>query len=376
MGKEFKIAIITSTRSEYGLLQWLITDLEKDSEVELFLVVCGSHLSPAQGMTVDQIESDGHSIAKKIEFLLSTQTPNGLVKSCGIFSISLADALSELAPDIIIILGDRYELLPICTAALLNNIPIAHISGGDVTEGAIDNQIRSAVTMLSSIHFPGTEESAKNIARMIGSTENIFNVGECGLDSFKRKPLLTRENLAAALDIDINKQWILCTLHPETKEPVNYSLRMAHTMLEALKKLSDAEIIITASNADLGGDEMNVFFLDAASRLKNTHFIHSLGQIRYLSFMSEAAILVGNTSSGIVEAPVLGVPVINIGNRQKGRHFCENVISIPANDINALSNAIEKNIGKKFNPNTFFGDGEASIKIISAIKDFLKCRKL
>lgn len=375
MGKEFKIAIITSARSEYGLLQWLITDLENDSEVELSLLVCGSHLSPAQGMTVHQIESDGHSIAKKIEFLLSTQTPDGLVKSCGILSISLADALSELAPNIIIILGDRYELLPICTAALLNNIPIAHISGGDVTEGAIDNQIRNAVTMLSSIHFPGTEESARNIERMIGTKDNIFNVGECGLESFKRRPLMSRKELAVNLNIDIKKHWILCTLHPETRESVDFSVTMAHSMMAALLCLNNVEIVITASNADLGGDEMNNYFIQTSLMTPNIHFIPSLGQIRYLSLMNEAAILVGNSSSGIVEAPVLGIPVLNIGDRQKGRHFCENVISVPSNDTKALSHALEKYLGKRLEPDTFFGDGEASIKIITAIKNFLRCRK-
>lgn len=375
MAKEFKIAVITAARSEYGLLQWIITDLENDPEVDLSLIVCGSHLSPAQGMTFHQIELDGHSIAKKIEFLLSTQTPNGLVKSCGVFSISLADTLSEITPDIIIILGDRYELLSICTAALLNNIPIAHISGGDVTEGAIDNQIRNAVTMLSSIHFPGTEESAKNIARMTGSKENVFNVGECGLDSFKRKPLLSRKDLADNLSLEIDKQWILCTLHPETKEPVNFSVAMAHSMMDALLRLDNVEIVVTASNADLGGDEMNNYFIETASKTPNVHYIPSLGQIRYLSFMNEAAILVGNTSSGIVEAPVIGIPVLNIGDRQKGRHLCENVISLPANDTEALSHALEKYLGKRFESDKFFGDGDASAKIITAVKDFLRCRK-
>lgn len=375
MAKTFKVAIITAARSEYGLLQWLITDLENDPEVELSLIACGSHLSPAQGLTFHQIELDGHSITKKIEFLLSSQTPNGLVKSCGVFSISLADALTELSPDIIVILGDRYELLPICTAALLNNIPIAHISGGDVTEGAIDNQIRNAVTMLSSIHFSGTEESARNIARMIGTTDNIYNVGECGLESFKRKPLMSRDELAKCLSIDIYKKWILCTLHPETKESVDYSVSMAHSMMEALMKLDDAEIVITASNADLGGDEMNNYFIDIASKTRNIHFIPSLGQIRYLSFMNEAAILVGNTSSGIVEAPVLGIPVLNIGDRQKGRHLCDNVVSIPANNTKAITEALDKYLGKRFPSDNFFGDGNASMKIITAIKDFLKCRK-
>lgn len=375
MAKTFRITIITAARSEYGLLQWLITDLESDPEVELSLVVCGSHLSPAQGLTFRQIELEGHSITKKIEFLLSTQTPNGLVKSCGVFSISLADALSELAPDIIVILGDRYELLPICTAALLNRIPVAHISGGDITEGAIDNQIRNAVTMLSSIHFPGTEQSAQNIARMIGSDKNIYNVGECGLDSFKRMPLMSRTELADDLKIDKNKLWILCTLHPETREPIEYSLSMSYSMMEAMLKMEDVEIIITASNADLGGEQMNTYFKEVSASSRNVHYIPSLGQIRYLSLMSEAAILVGNTSSGIVEAPVLGVPVINIGNRQKGRHLCENIISIPANNTLAITEALDKYIGKKFVSDTFFGDGMASKKIIVALKDFLRCRK-
>lgn len=375
MINRFKISVITSARSEYGVLQWVITDLENDPEIDFSLIVCGSHLSPSQGLTVSQIESDGHKISKKIEFLLSTQDANGLVKSCGVFTISLADALTEINPDIILILGDRYELLPICNAAVLLGIPIAHISGGDVTEGAIDNQIRNAVTMLSTLHFPGTEESAKNIVRMIGSSKNVYDVGECGLDSFKRKKLLSRQELASDLNLDCNKRWILCTLHPETKESVDYSIGMAHSMMDALKKQANAEIIITASNADLGGDEMNNIFIELSRKSGNIHFIHSLGQIRYLSMMKEAAVLVGNTSSGIVEAPVLGVPVLNIGNRQKGRHFCENVISVAANDSNSLTKAISENLDKRFSPDCFYGDGDASSKIVKIIKQFLSCRK-
>lgn len=370
-----KVCIVTAARSEYGLLQWLITDMENDPEIDLSLIVCGSHLSPEQGMTINQIELDGHSITKRIEFLLSTQTPNGLTKSCGVFSISLADALSELRPDLIVILGDRYELLPICTAAILNNIPIAHISGGDVTEGAIDNQIRNAVTMLSSLHFPGTEESAKNIIRMTGRSDNVYNVGECGLESFKRKPLLSRNELAKSLNLDLDKKWILCTLHPETKESVDYSVQMAHTLMETLLDLEDVEIIITASNADLGGGEMNNYYIEQSSIYPNIHFIPSLGQIRYLSMMNEASLLVGNTSSGIVEAPVVGIPVINIGDRQKGRHICENVICIPANDKDVLKKTISDNLGRRYPKDNYFGDGVTSSKIITAIKEFLLCKK-
>lgn len=374
MDKKFKIAVITAARSEYGLLQWLITDLEEDSSVDLSLVVTGSHLSSEQGLTYRQIEEDGHDISRKVEYLLDSNSALGVAKSAGLCGLSFADVLNEISPDIMIVLGDRYELLPICTSALILNIPFAHISGGDVTEGAIDNQVRNAITMMASIHFPGTQESAANIERMRGDSSTIFNVGEPGLETFRRKKLLTRSELAESLGIDTAKKWIICTLHPETMESTTYNIQMAKNMIDAVRTIENSQVIITAANADLGGNEMNNYFKKVCQELNNFQFIHSLGQHRYLSIMKEAYALIGNTSSGIVEAPFWGIPVINIGNRQLGRHLCDNIISVEGNSVEDILSAIKKISKKRMDPDYYFGDGDTSQKIITHIKNFLSCQ--
>lgn len=375
MDKKFKICIVTAARSEYGLLQWLITDLEKDNEVDFSLIVTGSHLSPEQGMTATQIVNDGHSITEKVEFLLSSESDVGIAKSNGICSASFADVLGRLRPDILIVLGDRYELLGICSSALLLNIPIAHISGGDITEGAIDNQVRNAVTMLASIHFPGTQESYDNIVRMIGTSKNVYNVGEPGLETFRRTELLERNELARSLGINPNKEWIVCTLHPETMKEVAFSMTMAKNLIEALKKHPEWEIVLTASNADLGGSEMNKYFIETSHLNPQIHFIHSLGQLRYLSIMGQAKMLIGNTSSGIVEAPYIGTPVINIGNRQTGRHLCENVFSVSGESLNELEDVMEKIPDTKYRSDSYYGNGNTSKKIILYLKNYINANK-
>lgn len=366
-----KVCIVTAARSEYGLLQWLITDLERDPDIELSLIVTGSHLSTEQGMTYRQIEADGHKITRRVEYLLEDRSAWGASKSAGICGDRFADVLNEEKPDVLVVLGDRYELLPICTAALIQNIPIAHISGGDVTEGAIDNQIRNAVTMMAAIHFPGTAESASNIARMRGSGAGIHNVGEPGLETFRRTELLTRSELAESLGIDETKKWVVCTLHPETMESTAYNLAMARNMVEAISGMENCEVIITAANADPGGGEMNEYFRTVCERQPNFHFIHSLGQHRYLSMMNQLNALIGNTSSGLVEAPFTGVPVINIGDRQKGRHLCRNVVPVRGDSPEELKQAISQIPDKKFEPDYYYGDGDTSRKIVAGLKKFL-----
>lgn len=366
-----KICIVTAARSEYGLLQWLITDLEQDPDIELSLIVTGSHLSHEQGMTYRQIEADGHKINRCVEYLLEDRSAWGASKSAGICGERFADVLNEEKPDVLVVLGDRYELLPICTAAIIQNIPIAHISGGDITEGAIDNQIRNAVTMMAAIHFPGTAESAANIARMRGSDARIHNVGEPGLETFRRTELLTRRGLAESLGLDEAKKWVVCTLHPETVESIGYNLTMARNMVDAVSCVANCEVIITAANADPGGGEMNDYFRSVCEQHPNFHFIHSLGQHRYLSMMNQLHALIGNTSSGLVEAPFTGVPVINIGDRQKGRHLCRNVVSVSGDSLEELKQAISQIPDKNFEPDYYYGDGDTTRKIVAGLKDFL-----
>lgn len=370
-----KICIVTAARSEYGLLQWLITDLERDGDVELSLIVTGSHLSEEQGLTYRQIEADGHHITRRVEYPIDNRSASGVAKSAGLCGTYFADALNDLSPDVMVVLGDRYELLPICTSALIQSIPIAHISGGDVTEGAIDNQVRNAVTMMATLHFPGTKESADNIIRMRGSDDGVFTVGEPGLETFRRTHMLNRSQLAESLGLDQTKKWVICTLHPETMKSTAYNLEMAENMIKAVSAIKDCEVIITASNADLGGSEMNDYFISVCRELPAFHFIYSLGQQRYLSIMNEAYALIGNTSSGLVEAPFIGVPVINIGGRQSGRHLCGNIIQTSGDNLSGLIDAVDRIPDRRFKPDYYYGDGETSAKIISRLKDYLSCRK-
>lgn len=371
-----KICIVTAARSEYGLLRWLIDEVHNDENLHLQLLVTGSHLSEMYGNTVSEIENDGYPIAMRVDMRLDAENTTQIAKSMGNCAIGMAQAFEELQPDIIVILGDRYELLPICNSALIMNIPIAHISGGDVTEGAIDDQIRNAVSMMSTLHFPGVEDSAKNLRRMLGD-KNIYVAGEPGLENFVRLDLMNREKLATSLEINAAKKWVLITQHSETTVGIEQNLQMAKNIIESLKVLDNYEFIITKSNADSGGNEINNYFekvCEADSRFK---LFASLGQLRYLSFMKEADFLVGNSSSGIVEAPYLAIPVINIGERQTGRYMANNVIGASGFG-NSVQDAIltiqNEEWRSNLRPDYYYGDGKSAEKIKNQIKEFLqKC---
>lgn len=324
-----KICVITASRSEYGLLRWIMEEIQQEKELTLQLIVTGAHLSPEFGNTYRDIKEDGFTINEKVEMLLSSDTPCGITKSMGLCSIGIGEALSRLAPDLLLILGDRFELLPICSAAVVMNIPIAHISGGDITEGAIDNQVRFAVTKMAHIHFPGNHESAERIISMGESPERTFDVGEPGLDSFNRLDTLSREQLAEKYQLDINKKWILMTYHPETMISLTENLTRIDTLLEVLLEQEDSQVIITGANNDPGGNTINEklsFF--AAAQKKMFCFHMSLGQFGYISMMKEVSLVIGNSSSGIFEAPTVKKAVINIGDRQKGRLCADNIVTV------------------------------------------------
>lgn len=367
-----KICVVTSARSEYGPIYWILKALDHDPDLQLQLLVGGSHLVEQQGLTYKLIENDGFTIDKKIDYLKSTETSTGIIKSMGICLEMIADAFDELNPDIILVVGDRYELLPICTAALIKTIPIAHISGGDITEGAIDNNVRNAITMMADIHFPGNADSAKNIARMINSNKNIFNVGEPGLENLEKNTLISREELAKSLGLNANKDWYLCTLHSETRASIQQSMIMAHKFCEALASKTDSEIIITYANADLGGSEMNEYYEDFCTKRKNFHIFKSLGQICYNSMMSECVCVVGNSSSGVFEAPFLGKPVVNIGNRQEGRYMSNCVINVPNYEHGEIITALEKATHGHYSRDFYYGDGKVSEAIIYHLKKYFK----
>ena len=369
-----KVCVVTAARSEYGVLRWLIDSINKNRQLTLQILVTGSHLSKEHGYTFKEIEADNYVINEKVEMLTSTDTQCDIIKSMGLCSINIADSFERLKPDLIVVLGDRYELLPICSAALLQQIPIAHISGGDITEGAIDDQIRNAVTMMSSLHFPGVKDSAERIQRMIGKEETVFVVGEPGLDNFKRLDLLSRKDLSVSLDVDVTKKWILVTYHPETKRSLEENLCVATQIVKTLENLDNIEVVITKANADFGGSQINDLFFSAVKNNPSKFKLYSsLGQLRYLSFMKEVACVIGNSSSGIIEAPCLGKPVLNIGDRQKGRYLCENVLSV-SSQCQLIDTAIVDIVtnDQKYAFDYYYGDGNTSERIVEDILNYLK----
>lgn len=367
-----KVCIVTAARSEYGLLRWTIDGVFKNPNLELQLVVTGAHLLEEQGYTYKNIEEDGYPISAKVDMHLDASNKEGIAKSMGYCSIGMAETFSKLQPDLVVVLGDRYELIPICSVALVMKIPVAHISGGDITIGAIDNEVRNAVTMMSTLHFPGVEESAENIMRMRNSVEYIWTVGEPGLDNFRRSNLMTREELATNIGISANNKWILVTLHPETQESLEYNLEMVKNIIALTDSLQNTSVVISKANADFGGTQINAYWEDVEKKNpEKYHLYPSLGQVRYLSFMNECYAVLGNSSSGIVEAPCIGTPVINIGNRQTGRHICQNVHQVDnkLEDITAAWNDVEAST-ERINDD-FYGDGYTAEKIVKHIEEYL-----
>lgn len=370
-----KVCIITASRSEYGLMRWIIDSVHLDKDLELQLVVTGAHLSNEQGFTYKFIEEDGYPIKEKVPMLLSCYDALGVAKSMGICAVSISDTFHRLNPDIIVVLGDRYELLPIVGTALVMHIPIAHIGGGDVTEGAIDDEIRNAITMMSTLHFPGVKDSAENIIRMRGTSESVFVVGEPGLDSFLHLDLWSREETAKHLNLDLRKKWCLVTLHPETKLSIEDNLSMANNLYKAMIQTEGIQFIITKANADVGGFQINNFWMEKAANHNNEIQLYSsLGQIRYLSFMKHADLILGNSSSGILEAPFMGTPVVNIGNRQFGRHICKNVLCC-GNGFEEIQDAIKKSLNSNRIVDTYWGDGHTSERICNQIKKYIYDRE-
>lgn len=370
-----KVCIVTAARSEYGLLKWVIDGVYHDKELELQLVVTGAHLSEEHGLTYRFIEEDGYPIAAKVDMQLSSDDKKSIVRSMGKCSEGFAEAFTQLQPDVVMVLGDRYELLPIVSAALVMGIPVAHLSGGDVTEGAIDNEVRNAVSMMAAIHFPGVESSAENLRRMIGRDAPIYTAGEPGLESFLRFDLMGRDELAESLQLDVNKKWCLVTLHPETKLGLESNIEMVENLYEVMSHADDVQFVISKANADFGGKQINDFWDEAVKQDESQYRLFtSLGQRRYLSFMRQAAGVIGNSSSGIVEAPFLGIPVVNIGDRQKGRHLCDNVIQCHR-DITSIEDAFSKMLIQPKMVDTYYGDGHTSAFVIEKLKAWLNTRE-
>ena len=371
-----KICFVTAARSEYGLLKWIMKDVLASDKFQFQLIVTGSHLLKEQGHTIDHIIDDGFVVDEIVDEAIDTSSLEMVADTMGRIAQGFAKALAKLTPDYIVVLGDRYELLPICNTAFVMRIPIIHLSGGDVTEGAIDDGIRNAVTMLADFHFPGTEESAQNIIRMRGSSDNVWNVGEPGLDSFYREKMWTRAELANNLGLNENSRWALMTYHPETKQSLEHNLKVIQDCISALLKETDIQTVVTYANADYGGRQINEYIESVAVQCPDKlKVIPSLGHARYLSFMHQVDFVLGNSSSGIVEAPFLNIPVINIGDRQKGRHLCGNVTQCTPETQDIL-NTVHKMATFPKNENTsdlnYWGDGHTSEKVVAILEKIVQ----
>ncbi|MCK7630247.1 UDP-N-acetylglucosamine 2-epimerase [Shewanella putrefaciens] len=315
-----KICVVTATRAEYGLLKCLLDDIQNDPQLELQIISTGTHLSPEFGYTNQQILDDGFRVNKQIEILLSSDTPVGVSKSMGLAQISFAEAFEELRPDLVVVLGDRYELIPIVSAANIARIPVAHLNGGELTEGAIDELIRHAVTKLSQLHFTAMDEYTQRVIQMGELPERVFTVGEVGLDNLLRMQLMSREEFEVSIERPLKARNVLFTYHPETTQEIGDVERDFQQILAGLDQLEETLIIFTKANADVGGRLINKMIDEyVAAHSDKAIAFTSLGQLRYLSALQYVDAVVGNSSSGIVEAPSFKVATINLGNRQKGR---------------------------------------------------------
>ena len=365
-----KIAVFTGTRAEYGLLYWLLHDIRNDAGLALQLIVSGAHLSPEFGNTWQQIERDGFTIDAKVEMLLSSDTPSGIAKSMGLGLIGFADALGRLRPDVLVVLGDRYEALAMAQAAMVFNIPIVHLHGGEITEGAIDDAIRHAITKLSLYHCTSTEAYRQRVIQLGESPERVKNVGAIGLDHLKRSQFLSLPELGKALGFNLVQPYFIVTYHPVTlanEEPIA-SFR---ALLQALDDYPGHQVIITYPNADAGGRSiMPLIDAYAASQPQRVLAIPSLGQLRYLSAVQHCSAVVGNSSSGIIEVPAFNKPTVNIGERQKGRLAATSVIDCKA-EHTAIMQAIAQACvaGEEHLPvHNPYGQGNASEQVVELLK--------
>lgn len=358
-----KICVVTGTRAEYGLLSNLAKKIKQDDKLVLQMVVTGMHLSPEFGFSYKQIENDGFFIDEKVEILLSTDSATGVVKSMGLATIGFADAFTRLQPDLIIILGDRFEMLAVAQTALIMQIPIAHIHGGECTFGAYDDAIRHSITKMATWHFTSTETHRKRVIQLGEAPERVFNVGAIGIENIVDLKLLSKQKVFQKLELIENKPMFLITYHPET----NGQTEGIYELLKALEQYPDVNLLFTKSNADNGGRMINKAIQEFVLNHSNSKLYDSLGQLNYLSAAKYAEVVIGNSSSGLIEVPYLRTPTVNCGARQEGREQPSSVFNTKL-DAKEIYLTIER--ARKFNGayKKIFGDGNVSDKILSVLR--------
>lgn len=371
-----KICVITGTRAEYGLLFWTMKAITNDINLELQVVVTGMHLSPEFGNTFIEIENDGFHINKKVEMLLSSDTSIGITKSMGLGMISFAEVFEELKPDIILVLGDRFEIFSAVSAAMIARIPVAHCHGGEATEGLIDEPIRHSITKMSHIHFPSTNEYKKRVIQLGENPNNVHNVGALGIENIKKLTLLDKKAFEESIKFKFDaKHHFLVTFHPVTLENSTAEKQIME-LLETFEEMDDIKIIFTKANSDTDGRIINSKIEEFVKNYPNKSTVFtSLGQLRYLSSLLYIDVVIGNSSSGLIEVPSFKKATVNIGDRQKGRIRAESVIDCSPEKC-SITKAIEKALSNDFqeilreveNPYEKENSSESIVKVLKNVK--------
>jgi GDP/UDP-N,N'-diacetylbacillosamine 2-epimerase (hydrolysing) len=366
-----KVCVVTGTRAEFGLLRWLMQEVRESATLELQVIATGMHLSPEFGLTFREIEEAGFRIDAKVEMLVSADTSTSVTKSMGMGLIGFADVYDRLSPDIVVLLGDRFEIFAAAAAAMIAGIPIAHLHGGETTEGAFDEAIRHSITKMAHLHFVAAEDYRRRVIQLGEHPERVFLVGGLGIDAIKQTTLLSRPALEESLNFRFGQKNLLITFHPVTLEG-NSGAQQMKELLVALEELTNTNLIFTLSNADTGGREIGCLIQEFVSTHSNSRAYASLGQLRYLSCMKYVDGVVGNSSSGLAEAPSMGVGTINIGDRQRGRLSASSVIHCEPN-LKSIREALKRlyeptfqySLAETINP---YGSGGASQKIVEVLK--------
>lgn len=376
--EQYPVCVVTGTRAEYGLLKPLLFKLRDDRDIDLTLAVTGSHLVDPFGNTQDEIIQDGLKDYTKIPIPMDDDSKGGMAFSTGVAMTKFAELFSRYRPAILIVLGDRFEIFAAAAAAHLIGIPIAHISGGDVTEGAVDDAIRHCITKMSQLHFPGCEQSAKRIIQMGEQPDKVFDVGEPGVENCLNMTFMSRRQLADDLSFEgVMGRYAVVTFHPVTMED-GTAIQQVRELIQAMDSFKEMSYVITMANADAGGRAVNSVWIQGGRTRSNWFVATSLGVQRYLSAVRYADLVIGNSSSGIVEAPSLGTATINIGDRQKGRMMAASVLTCgpTCEEIKgAMGQALEERFQEQArHVSSPFGDGTTSEKIFGTVKRYLETK--
>jgi UDP-hydrolysing UDP-N-acetyl-D-glucosamine 2-epimerase len=363
-----KICVVTGGRADYGLLYWPMKEIAGADDFELQVVAAGMHLAPEFGDTVRRIEEDGFPLSARVEMLLASDSAVGVAKSIGLGVIGFADAFARLAPDLLLVLGDRFEILAAVEAALVARLPVAHLCGGDITEGAYDDAIRHAITKMAHLHFPSNAAAARRLRQMGEDPARIFAVGSPGIENICRQSPMPREDVARETGLDLARPCLLVTYHPATLGASPASAELEELLVALDLVCGGMTIAITMPNADNDGRVLRRAFEAFAASHPNVRTFAALGSRLYLNLMRYAAAVVGNSSSGLYEAPSLGTPTVDIGDRQQGRLKAASVISA-APERGAIADAIRVALKRgKTSVDNPYGTGDASLRIVEALR--------